>query len=365
MLKELDLHITNRCTSKCQYCSFSSGRLNLEELTFDEIKQNIEDAISLGCEHIHITGGEPLMRADVFDIIEFVISKKLEVRLQTNGTLLNEEKIKRLENIGLKSIMISLDSCFEEKHDQTRGKGTYQTTISAIKSILKTDISLRVNSVITKVNYQDIYKTIKFLYRMGIRNYSAFYFSPIGVGRSRIEDWLSPMEYKNFWNELNKKIKEQKHLFPDMNIIIEKGYADWKEASRIDISDFSGCGGGCMDTYKKREYLILRSDGNVYPCIMAIDDIPLGNVRQTSLKDIYQNSPEWTRMLLKNDPECINCEHFRLCGEGCRFYPNTGNNSKTLHDHRCIKGRIVPLCPIMKYNMLNERLGGSSDDVME
>lgn len=365
MLKELDLHITNRCTSKCQYCSFSSGRLKLDELSFDEIKQQIEDAISLGCEHVHITGGEPLLRDDVFDIIEFVISKKLEARLQTNGTLLDTEKIKRLQNIGLKSIMISLDSYLENIHDQTRGKGTYKTTLSAIKSILKTDISLRVNSVITKVNYQSIYKTIKFLYDMGIKNYSAFYFSPIGVGRSRIEDWLSPIEYKNFWNELNQKIKEQKYLFPDMNIVIEKGYADWNEARKIDVSNFSGCGGGCMNSYEKREYLILRSDGNVYPCIMAIDGIPLGNVRQTSLKDIHENSSVWSNMCLKNDPECIDCEHFKLCGEGCRFYPNIPDTKKMLHDHRCIKGEIVPLCPIMKYNMLNERLGGSSDDVME
>ena len=115
-------------------------------------------------------------------------------------------------------------------------------------------------------------------------------------------------------------------------------------------------------THLNRDYLIVRCDGNVYPCIMAIENETLGNVREKELCEIYLNSSEWNRLLPTNVPECKDCIHMELCGEGCRYYPKHSDSS---HDSRCIKNTLVPLCPIMKYNFKNGRFGGSSDDVME
>ena len=94
---------------------------------------------------------------------------------------------------------------------------------------------------------------------------------------------------------------------------------------------------------------------------MAIDSEPLGNVRSNSLMDIKNNSKVWDFMIKYNDIECENCEHKKVCNGGCRYYPSTEKEKK---DIRCNYNKIVPLCPIMKYNFKNNKIGGSSEDVM-
>ncbi|MDR0751708.1 MAG: radical SAM protein [Christensenellaceae bacterium] len=362
MLKELDLHITNRCTSSCLYCCFESNRLKLNEFSYSQICKILKEANGLGCTDVHITGGEPLIREDILDIVAFANSLDFHIRMQTNGSLLSKKMAIALYDAGLKSIMISLDSFNQETHEKMRGQGTFLSTLLAIRIALEAKLNVRINSVLTKVNKSEIFDTIEFVRKLGIKNYSAFYFSPIGSGRSISNEWIPPEEYLQFWNGLQKLIKNSYNLH-DMNIIIEKGYANWVEAKKIDVSNFTGCGGGCLNTYNNKDYIIIRCDGNMYPCIMALEHSPLGNINLNSLSNIYANSEIWETLTLTGASECGICQNKIICGEGCRYYPHLINKSSE-HDDRCIVNRVVPLCPIMKYNSLNNSLGGSSDDVM-
>ena len=359
MLNELDLHVTNRCTTSCRYCCFSSNRKELPELSTDEIIKIIQDAVSLGCTHVHFTGGEPLLRNDIERLISFANSLGLEIRLQTNGMLLNHSKAESLKAAGLSSIMISLDADRPDEHDSMRGTGTWAMALEAICVARDAGLSVRVNSVITKVNWQRIHQTALFIRKMGIVTYSAFYFSPIGCGSGVQDVWIEPEAYLDYWQKLTHELRQDPSL-TEMDIVIEKGYASWKEARNIDIRNFTGCGGGCQHTFFKRDYLIIRCDGNVYPCIMGIDGESLGNIHKQSLSEIYHSSSNWGSLKPFNDPFCRDCEYYALCGEGCRYYPQDCSG----HDVRCIRGKIVPLCPIMKYNTKNNSLGGSSDDVL-
>ena len=361
MLNELDLHITNRCTISCDYCCFNSNRLKLEELSTDELKSVMDQAKALGCRHVHFTGGEPLIRDDICQLISYADSNGFEVRLQTNGMLLDEKMAEKLICSGLKSIMISLDSVIPEIHDEIRGKGSWHAAIKAIQTASRLGLKTRVNSVLTKLNMGTVVDTALFLHNMGIRDYSAFYFSPIGAGRHINNNaWIPPKDYYAVWNDIQDRFSQYNAL-KDMNIIIEKGYASWSEAKNINVKGFTGCGGGCVNTYNNRDYVIVRCDGNVYPCIMAIEETPLGNVRQQSLSYIINNSNVWKMLLPSVSDKCQGCEHYELCGGGCRFYPNKSNNNS--NDFRCVYHELVPLCPIMKYNSKNSLLGGSSDDV--
>lgn len=360
MLNELDLHVTNRCTTKCNYCCFSSNRKSLPEMGTETIVEMLNEAKTLGVEHIHFTGGEPLLRDDILQIVSYANKLNLDMRMQTNGMLLSEELANKLYNSGMKSIMISLDSDTPAIHDKVRGQGTWDAAVKAIKIAKKTGMNVRVNSVLTTENYKGVFETILFVKSLGIHNYSAFYFSPIGCGAEHINYWIEPKEYLNFWCDLQHRIETEKSI-SDMNIIIEKGYATWEEASQIDTRNFTGCGGGCLNTYHNRDYLILRCDGNIYPCIMAIDSKPLGNIYKSSLTDIYKNSEVWNYLIPKESTQCEKCGHSLLCNGGCRYYPFENEDN---HDSRCIYNEIVPLCPIMKYNSKNKNLGGSSEDVL-
>lgn len=360
MLSELDLHVTNRCTTSCQYCCFSSNRKKMDEMSTCELMQLMRDAVALGCNHVHFTGGEPLLRDDIEKLITFAGNLGLEMRLQTNGMLLNQRRAEKLMAAGLSSIMISLDADRPEEHDAMRGAGTWALAVKAILAAQDAGMAVRVNSVMTKVNWKRIHQTARFVHNMGITTYSAFYFSPIGSGVDVREVWIRPEAYMDYWRKLTQDMQQDSAL-AGMDIVIEKGYASWEEAQAIDISAFTGCGGGCQHTYARRDYLIVRCDGSVYPCIMGIDGEPLGNIHQQSLNEIYHNSPRWESLKPRKDPFCDGCEYYALCSEGCRYYPQEGAR----HDCRCARGRIVPLCPIMKYNTKNDILGGSSDDVLQ
>lgn len=359
MLSELDIHVTNRCTAACKYCCFSSNRMALPEMNVNELKQTIDDAVALGCSHIHFTGGEPLLREDIFDLLTYAGNLGLQMRLQTNGTLLTKKRAEKLVHSGLTSIMISLDADRPKEHDAMRGEKTWSMAVDAIKIARDAGMKVRVNSVLTKQNWRRIPETIHFVHSLGIRMYSAFYFSPIGCGADAWDAWIEPETYLTYWKELKAELQSDPKL-ADMDLVIEKGYVSWQEAHQIDISEFTGCGGGCQHTYAKRDYLIVRCDGNVYPCIMSIDSKPLGNLHQTTLGEIYRCSSHWENLKPSIDPYCHGCTHYTLCNEGCRYYPQP----LTGHDIRCIKGKLVPLCPIMKYNTRNDSFGGSSDDVI-
>lgn len=365
MLKELDLHVTNRCTARCSYCSYTSAQMDLPQMDLKTIADVIGQAKSLGAEHVHITGGEPLLREDLEMIVRQIRSLQMHVRIQTNGMLLTDGRIHSLKDAGVEDIMVSLDSCEKEFHERLRGKDTYAPTVSAIEKLLQSGMELRVNSVICRSNKDKIMDTIEFLYNMGVRNYSAFYFSPIGRGKELKQEWMEPEEYRRFWLNLQKKLTVSREKYADMNIVIEKGYASWQEAHYINNKNFSGCGGGCASAYHNREYLIVRSDGNVYPCIMAADHEYLGNIFENSLADIYESSENWQHLINHLCEHCADCEHRQVCHGGCRYYPEMGSRvTEHCHDQRCRKGFLVPLCPIMKYNMVTDKLGGSSEEVM-
>lgn len=359
MLSELDLHITNRCTTACRYCCFSSNRLALSEMTFKDIILIIDDAIKLGCKHIHFTGGEPLLREDILEIIRYCCDKGISMRLQTNGMLLSSQMARKLKQAGLSDIMISLDSDRSKEHDEIRGIGTWSSAVRAIYNAQEEGLNVRVNSVISKANWERIIPTIQLVHDLDLKTYSAFYFSPIGEGKNMRDLWIEPDEYIKYWDSITEEIRCRLNL-GDMNIVIEKGYVNWNDAKLLDITGFTGCGGGCLHTYNTRDYLIVRCDGNVYPCIMGIDGVALGNTYDSSLKEIYMDAENWERLIPHGDDFCLGCEHYELCGEGCRFYPQIESG----HDCRCVKEKLVPLCPIMKYNLKNNVLGGSSDDVV-
>ncbi len=362
MLEEIDLHVTNRCTTQCNYCCYQSNRLKLNELSIEEIRKVLFEAKELGARHIHITGGEPLIRKDIFDIVAICKKMGFFVRMQTNGDLVNQYIIKELEQVGLEEIMVSLDSYQEKINDINRGNGEFLKAINAIKLLLNSKINVRVNSVITKQNCKDIYNTISYLHKLGVKNYSGFYFSPIGSGKKNKELWMNPQEYINFWDDLTHKLSNT-CIINDMNIIVEKGYIKWNECMEIDVSSFSGCGGGCLNNYKKREYLIIRCDGNVYPCIMSIDGEPLGNVFNESLMEIYNRSIIWEKLKPIGSNYCAGCDNYNICVEGCRFFPRLYDDECD-YDDRCVYGELIPICPIMKYNHKNGKMGGSSDEVI-
>ncbi|MDD5021942.1 MAG: radical SAM protein, partial [Endomicrobiaceae bacterium] len=140
------LSVTDRCNSRCTYCGFSIR--NTKELSLDEIKSVIDVLCNLGVERLGLWGGEPLVREDIGDIVDYCKTKKLYLTMVTNGYLIGEKLdiIKKIDDV-----IVSFDG-LEKYQDLNRGKNSYNKTISTIKLLADNKIKFFTITVLTKNN---------------------------------------------------------------------------------------------------------------------------------------------------------------------------------------------------------------------
>jgi MoaA/NifB/PqqE/SkfB family radical SAM enzyme len=142
--------LTNKCNLKCKYCSIPN--IKSKELTTKEVKSIIDLLAQAGCIRIGFTGGEPLLRNDIEEILEYCSKKRIESTVTTNGFFL-KEKLKQLGKVSL--LIISLDGC-EEVNDSIRGDGSFKKAKEAVLLAKKNKISVALSSVISKANYDKL-----------------------------------------------------------------------------------------------------------------------------------------------------------------------------------------------------------------
>ena len=116
---EIDLHITNSCNLKCKHCVYTSGEWDMPDMTLETVKKLLPSFNKMGVEEVHITGGEPLLNKEFFEIAEYLKSQKLKTRVQTNGMLITNEVAKRLKECGVEYVLISIDG-LETTHNEFR-----------------------------------------------------------------------------------------------------------------------------------------------------------------------------------------------------------------------------------------------------
>ncbi len=179
--KSLLWDVTSRCNLRCKHCYNAEKYFNKvfekNDLSLYQCKEVIDKIKKMKFDHIHLLGGEPLIREDIYDIIEYAVNAGITVTINTNGTLLSENNIDKLIESGISQITISLDSTIEEVNDDIRGKGTYQRVIKNILSLnekLKNndDVLVQIATVITKKNSKDIPEFPILLKKLGIKNIS-------------------------------------------------------------------------------------------------------------------------------------------------------------------------------------------------
>jgi len=157
--------LTNKCNLRCKICRISKVLTNEDdELTTEEWKEIIDQVVDMKINHIIFSGGEPLLREDIFDLIAYAVDKKIKlVDVTTNGILIDETVAKKLVDIGVNPVTISIDG-LEETNDFIRGKGSFQKAMRAFDFINKYRNSnlpmLGINFTITDFNIDQILPVI-------------------------------------------------------------------------------------------------------------------------------------------------------------------------------------------------------------
>jgi len=357
--------LTRACLLACKHCRAKAQReRHPNELTTEEVFNVIEQITEFGKPYplVVFTGGDPLMREDIFDIVEHATSKGIRTAIAFSGTkLATMERLEKLKEAGIARIAISLDGSKAEIHDYFRGiRGTFETSLEILEMARELDISRQINTTVTTFNIHDLPNIMK----IGIENEIALWdvFFVVPTGRAKAEYMPSGREFEDVLNwlydvgketPLNVKSSAATHLrrieyMRDEGIYnIEPGklYHELRakleeikkemEIESVEKPIVAGAHGRSLasDGIKRmtgitdgRGMFFISHVGEVYPS--GFLPIVAGNVRQDTLKNIYMNSPIFQDL---KDPDrlkgkCGKCEYRYMCGGSrARAYAMTGD----------------------------------------
>ena len=199
--------VTYACNLKCKHCYATAGKIWKDELTTKEAKYAIDVFDKTGVTILAFSGGEPLVRPDIFELTKYAADKGMYVAVATNGTLITKEKAREMKKAGIQFVQISLDGADAKTHDAFRGiNGAFDKTVKGIKNSVAENFFVEISTTVTKYNYKEIPDIIKFGEELGANWLMAYNFIPTGRGRDIFEVDLSPEEreevLKLLWNEL-------------------------------------------------------------------------------------------------------------------------------------------------------------------
>jgi MoaA/NifB/PqqE/SkfB family radical SAM enzyme len=287
--------ITRRCNLRCIHCR-SSSELEVKghpDFPTEEAYRIIDDISSYAKPVVVLSGGEPLLRKDVFDIARYGTEKGLRMCLATNGTLVTDEICEKLKESGIKMVSLSLDGSTEEVHDNFRSqRGAFQGTINAARLFKKHGIEFIINSSFTKRNQEEIPKVYKLAKELGATAWYMFMIVPTGRGEEIMNELISKEDYEEILNWHYEMEKDEKDILVRptcaphyYRIVLQKSQQEGKKFERRSLKFSTGGSKGCI---AGQLICLIDVDGNVLPC--SYFPMPAGNIKEKSFKEIWENS---------------------------------------------------------------------------
>ncbi len=316
--------ITRRCNLRCVHCR-SSSEMEVKghpDFTTSEAFRIIDDITGYAKPVVVVSGGEPLLRNDVFDIARYGTDKGLRMCLATNGTLVNDEICEKIKASGIKIVSLSLDGSGEKIHDDFRSqKGAFSGTINAARLFKKHGIEFIINSSFTKRNQEDIPNVYKLAKELGATAWYMFMIVPTGRGEEIMKELISKEEYEDIleWHYRMEKGEKDMLVRPTCaphyyRIVLQKSKEEKTKFEKRTLKFSTGGAKGCI---AGQLICLIDVDGNVLPC--SYFPKPAGNIREKSFKEIWENSALFKELrdFKKYKGKCGSCEYINVCG-GCR-----------------------------------------------
>jgi radical SAM protein len=322
--------VSRACALACQHCRASAIDWRApRELTLEEGCQLIDDVAAMGTPLIVFTGGDPLQRDDLEDLIRHACSRRLTVgTIPAATSRLTRERILSLKEAGVHQIALSLDAENAAKHDAFRGiPGTFDKAIEAAGWIREAGVNLQVNTVFGSWNAQDFDAIAELIEKLGVVFWEVFFLVPTGRGSAL--SGCSPEQFEVLFEKLYQlskrasfviKVTEGQHL---------RRFIAQKEAAGV--SDIPRVRAKMMMSGKPvnsgHGFCFVDHVGNV--CPSGFLPVVCGNVRNQSVTEIYRENPVFQELrrfdLLKG--KCGICEYRDLCSGGsrARAYALTGD----------------------------------------
>ena len=301
---------SDKCNLSCKFC-YANPPLETKPYKGDLslTKKIIDKLAHINVVHLIISGGEPLLRKDIFEIIKYAKKKMRFVTLTTNGTLIGAEESKKLKEIGIDSIQISVDSPYKSIHDKLRGDGTFEKCMSAINNLKKEGFhekQLNIAATLTKYNVEGLKRYKTFAKELGVKSGFSF-FQPVGRGAFVKDEFtLSDEDLLIFHFEL---MKEYGGLPLEVNDHFD--LSDLSISKNLVPSPRIACGMGFKT-------IGCKENGEIVPChvFFSVEDLIIGNILDRNIEEkmfeFYKNIPS-----IDEVRGCAQCDIRYFCTNGC------------------------------------------------
>lgn len=335
--------VTRACQLKCVHCRADAQlQPDPRELTTAEGLKLIDDIYEMNNPMLVFTGGDCMMRDDLFELADYAVKKGMRVSMTPSATAnVTKEKMERAKEVGLSRWGFSLDGPTPEIHDHFRGTpGSFDLTLEKIQYLNELNMPLQINTVISRYNYDHLEEMAKLVGELGAVMWYIFLLVP--TGRGQMEDCISPAEHEKVFRwlyELSKTApydikttaaqhyrrvvlqqKAREHL-------IEKGDINYSDTMTMDQTRM-------IDGLKRAPKGV--NDGNGFAFVSHIGDVvpsgllPIvaGNIRETPLAEIYRESKVFKDLRQPDNykGKCGVCEYNKICGGSrSRTYAVTGD----------------------------------------
>ncbi len=343
--------VTQSCDLACKHCRAAAQPIaHPDQLTHEEGKNLIDQIADMHIPIFVFTGGDPLKRPDVYDLIRYGASKGVQIALTPSATpLLTREAIQKLKEASLVRLGISLDGSTPEIHDTFRGlPGAWARTIQAIEWANEAGIPIQVHTTISRHNAHDLDSLCALFEKLAIVMWNVFFLVP--VGRGQLDDLLNGEEFERVFGqiyELSQRVNFQIKTTEAMHYrryllqhnLEERKIGHGHPGSAKPAAAAAYEPGAPTSDAKTRTaswatrrvndgkgFLFISHVGNVYPS--GFLPIHAGNIRETPLSEIYRNAPIFKsqRDTSKLEGKCGVCEYKEICGGSrARAYAVTGD----------------------------------------
>jgi len=325
----LQWHITERCNNQCKHCY---QEINPEkELSYQDLLKvyeqyqelldfwNQDESLPRIKGHITITGGEPFIRNDFMDLLEFFYMQreKISYAILTNGSFIDAEMAHHLHHLNPTFVQVSIDGT-EATHDRIRGTGNYKRTVSAVKHLVREHIPTFISFTAHNANFHEFAEVAKLGIKLRVDRVWADRFIPIGQS-SKFQEWvLSPDETRELFEIMqNAKRKAKRRLFCRTEIAMHRAL------------QFLVAGGRPYHCTAGDTLITVQPNGDLYPCRRM--PIRVGNLMDTPLIELYSNCSLFRSLRNRISENCKSCYYSKLCRGGlkCLSYALTDNPFQT------------------------------------
>jgi heme b synthase len=313
--------ITRSCNLNCVHCRAAAERGPYPgELNTEKSLGLLDQIARTGKPIVILTGGEPLLRGDVFDLARYGTRLGLRMVMATNGTLLNPETAQDIRENGIQRVSISLDGSTADRHDAFRQvKGAFKGSLEGIEILKKAGIEFQINTTVTRHNLDQVEKILDLAVELGAAAHHIFLLVPTGRARDMVEQEIDARQYEDLLHWFYEKRNDVPlHLkatcAPHYYRILRQEAR--KKGETVDFKTYGldavtrGCLGGTA-------FCFISYDGIVQPC--GYLELPSGDVKKDPFDKIWKESEVFQN--LRNfsgyKGKCGRCNYLPFCG-GCR-----------------------------------------------